>query len=45
MFQFNRDFSEAFCAARNLVVARSLHPGLQAFDQWLAANAARIPVE
>jgi uncharacterized protein YbjT (DUF2867 family) len=45
MFQFNRDFSDSFCAARNLDVTRSLHPGVQTFDQWLAQNAGRIPVE
>ncbi len=45
MFQFKRDFNEAFCAARNPDIARSLHPGLQRFDQWLARNAKRIPLE
>ena len=45
MFQFKRDFNEAFCAARNPDIARSLHPGLQSFDQWLARNAGRIPIE
>lgn len=45
MFQFKRDFNEAFCAARNPDLARSLHPGLQRFDQWLARNATRIPLD
>jgi uncharacterized protein YbjT (DUF2867 family) len=45
MFQFKRDFNEAFCAARNLDVARSLNPSLQTFDAWLAANKDRIPLE
>jgi uncharacterized protein YbjT (DUF2867 family) len=45
MFQFKRDFNDAFCGARDLAVARSLHPGLQSFDQWLARNAGRIPLE
>jgi len=45
MFQFKRDFNEAFCGARNLAVARSLYPGLQTFDQWLAVNKGRIPLE
>lgn len=45
MFQFNRDFSADFCAARDSSVARSLYPGLQSFDQWLANNKSRIPVE
>lgn len=45
MFQFNRDFAEAFCGARNLDVARALNPALQTFDQWLAQNKSRIPLE
>jgi uncharacterized protein YbjT (DUF2867 family) len=45
MFQFKHDFEEAFCGARNLDVARSLYPGLQTFEQWLARNKARIPLE
>src|SRR5204862_7665479 len=45
MFQFNRDFADAFCAARSLEVSRSLNPELQSFDQWLARNKGRIPLE
>ena len=45
MFQFNRDFADAFCAARSLEVSRALNPELQTFDQWLARNKARIPLE
>ena len=45
MFQFKRDFNEAFCGARSLAVARGLYPGLQTFDQWLAVNKGRIPLE
>jgi len=45
MFQFNRDFSDDFCAARSVEFSRSLHPGLQNFEQWLARNAKRIPLE
>ena len=45
MFQFNRDFAEAFCGPRNLDVARALNPALQTFDQWLAQNKSRIPLE
>ena len=45
MFQFGRDFEAACVAARSVDVARSLNPSLQAFDQWLAANKARIPPE
>jgi uncharacterized protein YbjT (DUF2867 family) len=45
MFQFKRDFEDYFCGARNLELSRALNPALQTFDQWLAANAGRIPVE
>jgi uncharacterized protein YbjT (DUF2867 family) len=45
MFQFKRDFEEYFCGARNLAVARSLNPSLQTFEQWLAQNKSRIPIE
>ncbi len=44
MFQFKRDFEQAFCGARNLDVARSLNPALQTFDGWLAKNKNRIPL-
>ncbi len=44
MFQFNRDFSDDFCAARSLDESRALNPTLQTFDGWLKANAARIPL-
>jgi uncharacterized protein YbjT (DUF2867 family) len=43
MFQFKRDFEDAYCGARNLARARELFPRLQTFSEWLAANAARIP--
>ena len=43
MFQFNRDFSDDFCKLRDLELSRSLNPGLQTFDAWLAANSGRIP--
>lgn len=42
MFQFNRDFSDVFLAARSVEQSRRLNPQLQTFDQWLAANLARI---
>jgi uncharacterized protein YbjT (DUF2867 family) len=45
MFQFNRDFAGAFCAARSLAVSRALNPELQTFDQWLARNKGRIPLD
>ena len=45
MFQFKRDFNEIFCGRRDPAFARKLNPALQTFDQWLAQNAARIPLE
>lgn len=45
MFQFKRDFNEIFCEARNPAVARALNPALQTFEQWLAQNKDRIPLE
>jgi hypothetical protein len=45
MFQFKHDFNERFCGARDLALSRSLNPSLQTFEQWLAANKHRIPLE
>ncbi|HEY3349417.1 MAG TPA: NmrA/HSCARG family protein [Thermoanaerobaculia bacterium] len=45
MYQFNRDFSDEFCAARSVEFSRKLHPGLQSYEQWLSRNAKRIPLE
>jgi uncharacterized protein YbjT (DUF2867 family) len=44
MFQFNAEFERMYCAARPVACTRELHPGTQTFAQWLAANAARIPI-
>jgi hypothetical protein len=45
MFQFKRDFQEAFCGPRDPKVARALNPDLQTFDAWLSQNKSRIPLE
>lgn len=45
MFQFKRDFNEIYCGARNVEAARGLNPTLQTFDEWLAQNKSRIPLE
>ena len=45
MFQFNRDFADMFCAARNLDFSRGLNPGLKTFSAWLSENKGRIPLE
>ena len=44
MFQFKADFQEAWCRPRSVEATRALHPGLQSFDDWLAANADRLPL-
>jgi uncharacterized protein YbjT (DUF2867 family) len=45
MFQFKRDFNEAFCSARSIEFSRSLNPDLQNFDAWLTRNKGRIPLD
>jgi uncharacterized protein YbjT (DUF2867 family) len=45
MFQFKHDFNDVFCGNRNPAVSRSLNPALQTFEQWLAQNKSRIPLE
>lgn len=45
MFQFKHDFQEVFCGARDPAFARSLNPELQTFEQWLAVNKSRIPLD
>lgn len=44
MFQFQRDFEQAYCGARSLEVSRTLNPTLQSFESWLEENARRIPL-
>jgi hypothetical protein len=43
MWQFKRDFNDAYRAARDVNRARQLNPQLQRFDHWLRENARRIP--
>ena len=45
MFQFKAEFEAAYCGARSIETSRSLNPALQTFDQWLAENKSRIPLE
>ena len=45
MFQFKRDFNDYFCGVRDPAFARSLNPELQTFEQWLARNKDRIPLD
>jgi uncharacterized protein YbjT (DUF2867 family) len=44
MFQYKHDFEADFCGARSVEFSRALNPALQNFDEWLAANKARIPI-
>lgn len=45
MFQFNRDFAAVCCGARDRQLTRTLNPALQSFDEWLARNRERIPLD
>ena len=48
MFQFNRDFADMFCAARNLDFSRGLNPGLKTLQRLAqrkqGAHPARVAV-
>jgi len=44
MFQFKRDFNEEYNGIRDIAFAKELDPQLKNFDQWLAVNAAKIPL-
>jgi uncharacterized protein YbjT (DUF2867 family) len=45
MFQVYRDFETEVCGVRKVDVSRSLNPQLQTFEQWLAKNKGKIPLE
>jgi len=45
MFQFNHDFADDFCGVRDIDFSKSINPSLQGFDQWLAENKTKIPLE
>ena len=45
MFQFKRDFESDYSGARVRSKCLELNPDLQTFDEWLAANKDRIPIE
>jgi uncharacterized protein YbjT (DUF2867 family) len=44
MFQYKRDFEDAYRGARDLDLTRELNPEVQTFEQWLAANISKVPV-
>jgi hypothetical protein len=45
MFQFKADFEDVYCSHRDLALVRRLNPTVASFEQWLAANRGRIPIE
>ena len=45
MFQFKHDFENYFTGARSLEFSKSLNPSLQSFDDWVAVNKSKIPLE
>ena len=42
MFQYKRDFNEAFCGERSLEQSRELNPELKSFDEWVEAHADEL---
>ena len=44
MFQFYHDFDTLCNTTRDVNYSRELNPELKSFDQWLAANASKIPL-
>ena len=45
MFQFYRDFDKVCNEVRDVSFSRELNPELKSFDQWLAENADKLPLE
>jgi uncharacterized protein YbjT (DUF2867 family) len=45
MFQFKRDFEQAYCGVRSVENSRLLNPALLSFEGWLKMNSKRIPLE
>lgn len=45
MFQFNTEFSDEFCRARNPQFSRELNPAMLTFRQWVEANRGKIPIQ
>src|ERR1051326_3816755 len=45
MFQFYRDFDDVCNGVRDVKFSKELNPELKSFDQWLAENAQKIPLE
>ena len=45
MFQAVAEFPRPFGSPEELAATRTLNPGLHSFDEWLAENGTRIPLE
>jgi uncharacterized protein YbjT (DUF2867 family) len=45
MFQYDAECSKEALGMRDLAKARELNPALQTFDDWLARNASKIPLQ
>ncbi len=45
MFQFHRDFQKDHLEMRDIERSKSINPELKNFDQWLADNKNKIPLE
>lgn len=44
MFQFKRDFADAYQAHRSVEESRQINPALMTWKEWLGQNASRIPI-
>jgi uncharacterized protein YbjT (DUF2867 family) len=45
MFQFYRDFEKDVNKVRDISLSKKLNPELKSFNQWLAENTNRIPLD
>jgi uncharacterized protein YbjT (DUF2867 family) len=45
MFQFYKEFGDDFMDLRDTGFAKELNPALKSFDDWVAANKDRIPLD
>ena len=44
MFQIYRDFADECNSTRDVNYSKTLNPALKSFDNWLAENGSRIPI-
>jgi uncharacterized protein YbjT (DUF2867 family) len=44
MFQFKRDFEDAYVGARDVTLVRSINPALSTFEDWAVANRDRFQI-